>query len=400
MQESFDVAEAPRRLFVSADDHVIEHPRVWTDRLSRATFGDRIPHLARDADGGDVWVVDGRRRRLADIVDVGATLSDRSASPVRSEEIPALAASPAARAGAMRADGVDFSVLYPTVAGLAGETFGRITDPELELACVRAYNDWLIEEWAAANPRYLPQCIVPLFPVEATVAEIRRAVGRGHRGVIFPAIPQHLRDSAPHINDPAYDPVWQTCQELGVPVCFHSGSSPDLELQPYEGFSPQISRAFKAITRPAGSSVILSNMLMSRALIKHPKLNFVFPESSLGWVMFVLEAADYQADRVGLSKLGYDVLPSEIFRRQCFITSWYDNASLRHCLRHIGPDNILWSSNFPHGSSHWPASRAAIAHCFDGVSAHDTARILSGNAARLYGIDLSVIARTAEAANA
>ena len=76
----------------------------------------------------------------------------------------------------MDAAGIDYSVLYPTVAGLAGETFGRLKDPALELACVQAYNDWLIDEWAGASDRFIPQCIVPIGPVEATVTEIRRAV--------------------------------------------------------------------------------------------------------------------------------------------------------------------------------------------------------------------------------
>jgi uncharacterized protein len=53
--------------------------------------------------------------------------------------------------------------LYPTVAGVAGETFARLDDPELELACIQAYNDWLIEEWASRSPRFIPQCITPFM---------------------------------------------------------------------------------------------------------------------------------------------------------------------------------------------------------------------------------------------
>src|SRR5260370_37946976 len=124
----------------------------------------------------------------------------------------------------MAADGVDVSVLCPTVAGLAGETFGQLDDAELELACVQAYNDWLLEVWASTSPRFIPQCLAPLAPIDSSVAEIRRAVGNGHRGVIFPATPMLLRD-VPHINESVYDPVWAVCQELDVPVCFHVGSS-------------------------------------------------------------------------------------------------------------------------------------------------------------------------------
>src|SRR5207253_9348199 len=102
--------------------------------------------------------------------------------------------------------------------------FARIADPELELACVQAYNDWLIEEWAAASPRFIPQCIVPLYPADASAAEIRRAVAKGHRGVVYPPVPMELRN-VPHLNGPEYDLVWSTCAELEVPICFHAGAA-------------------------------------------------------------------------------------------------------------------------------------------------------------------------------
>src|SRR5439155_12107587 len=137
------------------------------------------------------------------VASAGVAMSDRAREPQRWSEVPKVAYDPTARLQAMDVDGVDYSVLYPTVAGLAGETFGRLTDPALELACVQAYNDWLIEEWAGTSQRFIPQCIVPLFPAEATVAEIKRAVARGHRGVIYPAVPMELRE-VPHVNELAY----------------------------------------------------------------------------------------------------------------------------------------------------------------------------------------------------
>jgi len=205
--------------FISVDDHVLEHPQVWTQRLSQAKWGNRIPHVERQADGTEYWLVDGQRLPLKGIAAVGAAMGDRSHEPQRWEEVPKIASLASERLKAIDADGVDYSVLYPTVAGLAGETFGRITDPDLELVCVQAYNDWLIEEWASVSHRFIPQCLVPLYPVEATVKEIKRAVTKGHKGVIYPGMPMHLR-KVPHINDPQYDPLWATCQELGVPICF------------------------------------------------------------------------------------------------------------------------------------------------------------------------------------
>src|SRR5206468_2815344 len=177
---------------ISAVDRVVEHPEVWTRRLAKSTWGERIPHIERGADGADAWVVDGRTIPLSDIAQVGAVMPDRAKTPARWDDIDASAHVPGERIKAMDKDGVDYTVLYPSVAGFSGEIFGAINDLDLELACVRAYNDWLIEEWTSTNSRLIPQCIVPLSPVDATVGEIKRAVTGGHRGVIFFAYPVAL----------------------------------------------------------------------------------------------------------------------------------------------------------------------------------------------------------------
>src|SRR5437899_658832 len=163
---------------ISVDDHVQEHPEVWTSRMSRAKWGDRIPHLERDGDGSEHWLVDGRRLPFAGVASAGAAAADPARVIDRWADVPEAAYLPARRLEAMDADGVDYSVLYPTIAGVGGETFGRLIDPELELACVQAYNDWIVEEWVAASDRFIPQCLVPLFPAEAAVAEIKRAVAK------------------------------------------------------------------------------------------------------------------------------------------------------------------------------------------------------------------------------
>src|SRR5688572_7919151 len=135
--------------FISADDHVQEHPGVWTDRLSKRKWGGRVPQMLREQDGADGWYVDGRKLALTGAASAAAMECDRMEEPRRWEDVPAAAYVPAERLKAMDADHVAYSVLYPTIAGLAGETFGRSSDPAFELACVQAYNDWLIEEWAS-----------------------------------------------------------------------------------------------------------------------------------------------------------------------------------------------------------------------------------------------------------
>jgi uncharacterized protein len=370
--------------FISTDDHVVEHPEVWVRRLSKAKWGDRIPHVEREADGSDRWVIDGVKSGLLGHGSAGALMADRDVEPRCWEEVPAASYTPAERLKAMDADGVDYSVLYPTIAGVAGESFGRLKDPELEIACTQAYNDWLIEEWAGHSKRFVPQCIVPICSVEASVAEIRRAVAKGHRGVIYPAVPRHLRD-APHINDRSYDALWETCQELAVPICFHAGCSSELELPAYEGLSPALAAAFDAVARPAGIIPVVSNLIVSQILERYPGLKVVFGESSLGWVGFVLEATDYEFDQFRVAEqVPYSLHPSEMFRRQCYAVGWYDRANLRHACEYPGAGNILWATKFPQATSTWPNTRQLNEACFKDVPEETRDQVLWRNAAALY----------------
>ncbi len=369
---------------ISADDHVYEHPEVWTSRMSKQKWGDRVPHVETAADGSQRWRVAGEP---VDLPRVGATTAmpgDRALEPLRWDEVPVAAYSATERLKAMDADGVDCSVLYPTISGVAGERFGRLDDIELETACVQAYNDWLIEEWLGTSPRFVPQCIVPVWPMDRTVAEIRRSVAMGHKGVIYPASPMELK-KLPHINDPAYDPLWSVCQELNVPLCFHAGASAKIQMRADENFSPAAARAFSGIVRSVSSIAVLANFLFSQVLYRFPNLKVVFAESSIGWAAYEMEYADYQSAADGLPQEGYPLKPSELFQRQCYFTCWYDRESLR-VRRYPGSASILWSTNYPLESSTWPNTREHLERAFAAVPDAEKRQIQWANAAKLYSL--------------
>ena len=374
---------APRYALISADDHVQEPPDLWTARLSKTRFGDRIPRLERTAEGTERWVVDGQVLLDGHPARAGALMPDRNIEPTRWDEVPPAAYRPSERLKVMDAAGVDYSVLYPTVAGMAGEAFGKLQDPELELACVQAYNDWLVEEWAGASDRFIPQYIVPIWPAEATVAEIRRAVEMGHRGVIFPPVPMDLRD-VPHVAGPEYDAVWAVCEELDVPLCFHAGSSPGLQYAGARELNPVLAEALDAVTKPVSSVFVLSLLLFSRMLLRHSKLRVVFAESALSWGMLYLEWADHQFEHDGLAREGYELTPSQMFHRQCYLNAWFDEVA--PFAPYVGIGSILWSTNLPLATSTWPGTQETIERCFRGVSEEDTKKVLWESAAGLYRV--------------
>jgi predicted TIM-barrel fold metal-dependent hydrolase len=372
---------AQSRVLISADEHVIEHPGVWTERMSKNRWGTRIPHTERKSDGTEHWTVDGEILPLPGVALSGALLSDPCREVRRWVDVPNLAYVPDERLKAMDASGVNFAILYPTVAGVAGETFARLDDPELELACVQAYNDWLIEEWANRSQRFVPQCIVPIYPPAASIAEIKRAVKKGHKGVIYPAIPMQIRN-VPHINDPQYDLIWATCQELGVPLCLHAGSSNGVQIPIHPGMSPRVAAALQAVLRPASAVFDVANILFSRILMRFPNLKVIFAESTVAWGAFLLEYADHQFQQDRCE--GYELKPSEMFTRQCFLTTWYNRV--RTDIGYLGADNILWATNFPLANSTWPDVGHFVERGLSGIPKDERDKILWENAAKLYQI--------------
>lgn len=372
---------------ISVDDHVQEPPDLWSGRLSKRRWGDRIPHLERTEGGTERWIADGQVLQGGRVAQVGALMPDRRHEPKRWDEVPPAAYDPWQRLQAMDAAGIDYSALFPLVAGVAGEAFGRLEDPELELACVRAYNDWLIEEWAAASDRFIPQCIVPIWPPEAIVAEIRRAVDMGHRGVVFPPSPMDLRD-VPYLGEAEWDPVWTACEELDVPLCLHAGGSVEVSYAP----SSTLSEALEAVMRPVASASVATLFLYSRVVLRHPRMRIVFAESALSWGVAYLEWVDHQFESDGLARegyvydgishQGYELKPSEMFHRQCYFNGWFDQVG--PFVDYLGAEHMLWSVNIPQASSTWSRTRETIDRCFENISAEVRERVLWKNAADLY----------------
>ena len=71
-----------RNLFISVDEHVQEQPETWTQRLSRAKWGERIPHIEKNSDGAERWIVEGREVLSNGVADCGAAMAERTKNPV------------------------------------------------------------------------------------------------------------------------------------------------------------------------------------------------------------------------------------------------------------------------------------------------------------------------------
>jgi len=367
---------------IDVDSHCQEKPDTWTSRMSKAKWGDRIPQIV-EKEGRETWMCEGKVMMNGWLALCHGVIPDRKSLPTHWRDVPSMIYTADGRMRAMDRDGVSAQVLFPNTAGVGGEGFMMKMDPELQKDCVRAYNDYLAEEFYDVAPhRFITLAELPLSSVEAAVAELKHAANRGHRGFLMIGATEQYR--LPAFADRYWDPLWGTAQDLDIPAHFHNvAGAKRLTLGSEPGASDMKMLAIGSANSFALSSQIFANLLLSGVLERFPKLTFVGAESGIGWVPFVLEACDYEWERNQLYKNGLKRKPSDVFRQQCYVDFWYEQAGIK--LRDfIGVDRILWETDFPHPTSIWPAADKWLKWSFEGVPEEDQHKILVENPKRVY----------------
>jgi predicted TIM-barrel fold metal-dependent hydrolase len=130
----------------------------------------------------------------------------------------------------------------------------------------------------------------------------------------------------------------------------------------------------------------LADLVFGGVLQRYPELRVVSVEAYIGWLPFVAEYVDhaYRVHRYW-NDVGLAEEPSFYLRRQVHATFIEDPVGIRE--RHaFGVDDIMWSSDYPHGESSFPESRAFVERAFAGVPEDETRKMVFENARRLYGI--------------
>jgi predicted TIM-barrel fold metal-dependent hydrolase len=370
---------------ISSDSHGQLDKGAYTSRMSENKWGDRIPHIVEVRDEKfkfpvERWVVNGEIQG-GNVCNCPTAMEKRGYYPQRWEEVPPEVYDPARRLKALDRDRVDAEVLFPNGPGA---TF-FYEDAEFELACVIAYNDALAE-YRRVSRRFIPLSAIPyMSPMETIVAEVERAARAGHCGINMLADPSVAVNGQKNLADPFWHPLWEACQRLGIAVHLHAsaGLAGRLSLPRWKGYSNRQAHCVSTLRNFCTAAQIVPYLIFSGTLEKFPQLNWVFAETGLGWVSSVLEACDYEWEKRHLWTEGLLNRPSDLFRRQIFVDFWFETVGIQ-LRQHIGVDNILWESDFPHITSTYPNSWDAVEHSLAGVPAADRKKILFGNAARLY----------------
>ena len=358
---------------ISADSHVVEPPEVFADLP--AGVRDRAPKLA-DFDGGSAWFVDGvEPAPLPPSFAAGSGLRRPSVPVAHWDNVLPGLYDPAERVKAQDADSVDAEFLYPTPT--LWDAVKASGDTELQLACARAYNDWLAAFCAHRPERFFGIAKLPISSVDDAVAELQRAVGElGLKGALLDAWPS----GAVVGGRPEDDPLWAAASELKVPISFHYGVGLDAPTEPPAGIAPGL--------KPPMADALLP-MVAGGVFDRYPDAKVVFAHADAGWALHWMEFFDINYVRhkhlAEYTLADDNATPSDYMRKFCWFTFHHDRSAVKNRAVH-GPVHLMWGSHFPLDDSNWPDDRQQATRVTEEVAADDRHALLAGNVARLYGL--------------
>jgi uncharacterized protein len=291
-----------------------------------------------------------------------------------------------ARLEVLDEQGIHAQICYPNVLGFAGQEAMR-TDEELRRISIQLFNDAMGEMQTQSGGRLLPMALMPWWDVDESVKEIERCLKWGVRGINWN--PDTHAHGLPAINDPHWNRLWECCVANGLPVNFHIGAS-DQSMSWFAqgtlpGFSNDQQMAMGSVMLFIGNLRVMGNILASRFLEKWPDLKIVSVESGAGWIPYLLEALEYMSVEAALE---YSPAPTEVFRRQIYACTFFERKNFVDTVRQVGADNILFETDFPHPACLFPDGLDYMADALAELSWEERFKIFSGNAAKLYNIDI------------
>jgi len=392
------IEQIPR--IISVDDHVVEPPHVWQrwlparlrdagPKVVRGSYrvdwvnGNQVFAMAGDGPETDWWIYEDLAwcHQMLN-ASAGYDQSDWWMGPIGFDQMRPGCYDVTARLADMDLNHVEASVCFPTYPRFCGQLFAERRDRNLALACIEAYNDWMVEEWAGeSGGRLIPLCIVPLWDPLLAAHEVRRNAERGVRAVAFSELPGKLGLPTIHDPDGHWEPFFASCAETRTAIFMHIGSGSH-----WLTSSPDAPPAVTATLVFMTSAMALTDWLFSGVLARYPDLRICFAEGQIGWIPYVLERADklWQKD-IWAGKAGRLPDPPSRYMSQVY-GCFYDDLTGLSARAAIGVDRITFETDYPHQDSTWPNTLAAVQTFADQLDGNELEKILQGNARILLGL--------------
>jgi len=398
---------------ISSDGHLEVLPERWSVRMP-VRYRDKAPRTIKMPDGGDALLVEGQEPRPVPFLDLRAGRSNETWQPFGvTVADTAGVGPPEQRIAEQDQDGLEAEVLFPNMQ-MGPRLWRTMSDDDAYRAAVRAYNDWLGEEYCAVSrDRLIGLGVIPWTNLEDAVAELEHCAKLGLRGVTLGVFP-----SGYGYPTPADDRFWAAAIAMKMPLTVHVGfdrqgpraKQPTLE---FPGADP------KVIARLGGRTIVewvalpflgtasamsLAQTILSGVFDRLPDLQIFFAETRLGWVPFWMEEADYWYERHrhwSERLLNWKPLrqrPSDYVRQHVHFSVQHVERVAVELRHHMGADHIMFATDFPHIECDWPNTRPFAERLFAGVPADEAFRIAAGNMLEFFHLEQTPLGRKVRAA--
>jgi uncharacterized protein len=398
---------------ISSDGHLEVRPERWTPRMP-AHLRDKGPRTIKLPDGGDALFIEGQPPYPAPFLDLRAGRSNETWLPFGATvDDTAGVGPPEQRIKEQDMDGLHAEVLFPNMQ-VGPRLWRSIADEDVYRATVRAYNDWLGEEYCpVSRDRLIGLGVIPWTNLDDAIAELHHCKKLGLPGVNLGVFP-----NGKAYPKPEDEKFWAAAIDLDMPLTVHVGfdrlgpraQQPTFE---YPGADPEMLKkvgprkivdwvALPFLTIPP--SISLAQLTMSGVFDRLPRLKIFFAETRLGWVPFWMEEADYWFERHrhwAERLLGFTPpkrKPSEYVQEHISFSVQHVERVAVELRHHIGVDHMMFATDFPHIECDWPNTRPFAEKLFAGVPAADAYRIAAGNMLDFFRLGESRMGRRVRAA--
>jgi predicted TIM-barrel fold metal-dependent hydrolase len=383
---------------ISADSHLEIDAKWWRDRVP-AVYRDQAPRVVRLPDGSDAWLVEGQPLRQVPFDLYGGKGRDVWKPFGQNYETTPGTGTPQQRLAEQDRDGIDAEVLFPGQA--SGPSFWRnIRDDNVYKACVRAYNDFLSQDYCPADPdRLLALGVIPMTGLQDALAEMEHIHKSGLKGIALYSFP-----SGKGLPTPEDDTFWRVALDMHMPICIHQElnregprGGPLLRYpKPLDNRTGRLGPLtdLAAQTARFGRLGFLNavQMALDGVFERIPELEIFFAETQIGWIAWAYEMADirYERHRYWAEEvLGWQPLPkkpTDYLKEHILWGFQQDSIGVR--LRDVlGVDKLIWATDFPHQESEFPHSDGVLARNFAGVPPDEVRKMVADNAIRFFRLE-------------
>jgi predicted TIM-barrel fold metal-dependent hydrolase len=354
----------PGTVVVSADNHWSVTGDIFYDNFP-PHLKDRAPRLFTDETGFHHWDVNGQSV-LPPTVRKNFALFESVPGCVSIEP----------RLRDLDSEGIEKEIIF----GNGINVFLVHPDIEVREWVCRIYNEYLAEMAAKAPGRFYGVGGINFWDMAKVRQSIADIKALGLKTFLLPQFPKGANGASLNYCAPEMAPLWEGIEEAGLPVCFHVG---EVFTDGPGGVGTTAMTSFAPFRKTFGE------LVFGGIFDRHPGLQVMFAEGDINWVPGALQTATMTYECLApLLQPRIKHHPRYYWHRHCYVTFMYDPVGLT-MLDIVGPDRVMWSSDYPHPESTFGYGWSAMRAVLDAVPADQARMILGGTATKVFALDCS-----------